>query len=127
MVDQEPPLEKRNKDQQKQSALAGCFLSVEGDRIENNSLYTNFEKGITVTQEIFDLGRYTRTQLQEALTCPLNRDMTRREHECDDWELFRHPEWLMRHYLENGGAIAFASRRADFVRQVEVPEEDYMI
>ncbi len=80
-----------------------------------------------MTQEIFDLGRYTRTQLQEALTCPLNRDMTRREHECDDWELFRYPEWLMSHYLENGGAKAFASRRAEFVRLVEVPEEDYAI
>ena len=80
-----------------------------------------------MTKITFDLRRYTRAQMVEALTCPLNRDMTRREHSCDDWELFKHPEWLMWHYHENGGPIAFAARRVEFVRVVEIPDEDFQI
>ena len=50
-------------------------------------------------------------QVIEALTCPLNRAMTMVERSCDEWTLFKHPEWLVQHYIENGGATAFAACR----------------
>jgi len=98
--------------------------------IGGNSLYKSFEKGIVMIQEVFDLKRYLHCQSLDALLCPINREMTRREHECDDWALLKNPGWLMIHYEANGGAVAFAKRRAEFIRKVEVPdipEEDYMI
>jgi len=63
-------------------------------------------------------------QIVEALTCPVNRDMTRVEHSCDDRELFHHPEWLIAHYITNGGAIAFAKRREEANNN---PEPEYII
>jgi hypothetical protein len=50
-------------------------------------------------------------QVVEALTCPINRMSTMIEHSCNEWTLFEHPEWLISHYVENGGAAAFAKRR----------------
>ena len=52
-------------------------------------------------------------QLVEALTCPVNRYATMVEHSCDEWELFHHPDWLVMHYVENGGAEAFAKKRSN--------------
>jgi len=60
-------------------------------------------------------------QIVEALTCPLNRAMTMREHSCNEMDLFNHPEWLIKHYIENGGAVAFAKKRSP------QPEPEYMI
>jgi hypothetical protein len=50
-------------------------------------------------------------QAVEALTCPVNRFATMREHSCNEYELFLHPEWLIEHYAKYGGAEAFAKRR----------------
>ncbi len=80
-----------------------------------------------MTITVFDLRSYTNAQWVEALTCPINRHGTREKHRCDDWELFKHPKWLVEHYHENGGPVAFARRRAEFVRTVEVPDDDYQI
>lgn len=70
----------------------------------------------------FDLRKYTRAQIVDAISCPCNRHCTRVEHSCDDFELYKHPEWLLHHYIENGGAIAFAKRRKEFEREIEEPE-----
>ena len=58
-------------------------------------------------------------QLVEALTCPVNRFSTMREHSCDEWELFNNPGWLIAHYIEFGGAEAHALLRK--VRQASLP------
>ena len=58
-------------------------------------------------------------QLVEALTCPVNRFSTMREHSCDEWELFKNPGWLIAHYIEFGGAEAHAILRK--VRLVSLP------
>lgn len=71
---------------------------------------------------IFDFKKYELKQILEAVTCPINRHGTREEHGCDDWELFRHPELLIKHFVENGGAAAFAKRRAEFEREIEIPD-----
>lgn len=62
-------------------------------------------------------------QIVEALTCPLNRTMTMVEHSCDEMELFHHPEWLVSHYVANGGAIAFAERRKEQIEFNEIEPE----
>ena len=70
----------------------------------------------------FDNHQYKDDQIIEALTCPVNRHCTRVEHNCDDWELFKHPEWLMMHFIENGGAKEFTKRRGNkkyWVKQEE--------
>jgi hypothetical protein len=73
--------------------------------------------------KIFDARRFMLDQVIVALTCPINRDCTRKEHQCDDWELFKHPDWLIRHFIENGGAEAFARRREEYYQEQEVPDE----
>ena len=62
---------------------------------------------------LFDAQRYNQDQVVEALTCPVNRHCTRVEHNCDDWELFQHPEWLLDHFITNGGAVAFSKHREE--------------
>jgi hypothetical protein len=61
----------------------------------------------------FDQHRYTDDQIIDALTCPVNRHCTRVEHNCDDWELYKNPEWLLQHYIGCGGAAEFAKRRGN--------------
>lgn len=78
-------------------------------------------------KKIFDLQKYRIQQIVESLNCPINRHCTRVEHNCDDWELFKHPDWLLTHFIEQGGAREFAKRRAEFEREVEEFEEDYQI
>ena len=68
---------------------------------------------------VFDLAAYTRDQLIDAMTCPLNRHATRVEHGCNDFDLHKHPEWLMEHYIRCGGAKAFEKRRGEYVRTCE--------
>lgn len=65
----------------------------------------------------FDLRRYTRAQIVDALTCPVNRHAVRTHYRWDDWELYRHPEVLLRWYIEHGGAKEFAKRRKEFERE----------
>lgn len=70
----------------------------------------------------FDNHKYKDDQVIEALTCPVNRHCTREEHNCDDWVLFERPEWLMDHYITNGGAKAFAKRRGNKEYWVKLEE-----
>lgn len=51
------------------------------------------------------------SQIVEACLCPINRYATMVEHSCDEYELFRHPDWLIMHYIENGGAKKHAELR----------------
>ncbi|MEI6528467.1 MAG: hypothetical protein WCO10_02225 [bacterium] len=62
----------------------------------------------------FNVEQYNLAQVVDAMTCPVNRHATRAEHNCDDWELYKHPEWLFNHYIKHGGALEFAKRRAEF-------------
>jgi hypothetical protein len=59
----------------------------------------------------FKMLKYNQDQIVDALTCPVNRHCTRVEHGCDDWEMYKHPEWLLEHYIRCGGAKEFAKRR----------------
>ncbi|MCC7004420.1 hypothetical protein IT397_00670 [Candidatus Nomurabacteria bacterium] len=70
---------------------------------------------------VFDMERYQLKQIVEALTCPVNRHATRVEHNCGDEELFQHPEWLIQHFIREGGAKEFAKRREKFMKEIEVP------
>ncbi|MFA6314900.1 MAG: hypothetical protein WC648_00835 [Candidatus Paceibacterota bacterium] len=70
-----------------------------------------------------DIQAFLFRQTMVALTCPINRHGTRVEHNCDDWALWYHPEYLINHFVENGGAAAFAARRAEFLKEVFVPDE----
>ena len=68
----------------------------------------------------FNLKKYLDRQTIEAITCPVNRHATRVAHNCDDWELFKHPKWLLENIIQNGGAAAFAKRRNEFLQEVEI-------
>jgi len=72
----------------------------------------------------FNFNKYNLDQIIESLTCPVNRHCTRVEHNCDDWELFKNPEWLIRHFTDNGGAVAFARHREEKKYWIEV-EDNY--
>ena len=74
-----------------------------------------------VKHKVLNIKKYNHDQLVDMLTCPLNRNGTREEHSCDDWELYKHPEWLVEHYLKHGGAEHWAKRRAEY--EVEIDDE----
>lgn len=77
---------------------------------------------------IFDIRHYSHAQIVDALTCPVNRHMTRVEHDCNDQDLYENPEWLLAHYVKHGGAKAFAKRRKEFERQVFTEDDiEYII
>jgi len=46
------------------------------------------------------------------------------EHGCNETELFAHPEWLINHYIEKGGAVAFAQRRKDALDPEPAPDPE---
>ena len=71
----------------------------------------------------FDQKGFLYRQTIEAITCPINRHWTRVRYRCDDWGLFRNPNWLIIHYIENGGAEEFAKHRPTFLREIEIPDE----
>lgn len=73
-------------------------------------------KGMANKPPIFDMSQYSREQIMEALNCPVNRHCTRVEHDCDDWDLQKNPNWLVKHFIDNGGAVAFAQKRKEFIR-----------
>jgi hypothetical protein len=87
-------------------------------------LFKQFSKGNFMTKLVFDNAGFLRTQLVEALTCPLNRHGTRVEYNCDDWGLFQNPQWLIFHFIENGGAAEFAKRRDNFFIEIEVSDQE---
>ena len=66
--------------------------------------------------------KYTWDQIVDALTCPLNRHATRCEHNCDDWELHKHPEWLIDHYIKHGGADYWATKREQYMEEDNAEE-----
>ncbi|MEK9177858.1 MAG: hypothetical protein AAB777_01920 [Patescibacteria group bacterium] len=72
---------------------------------------------------IFDQRGFLQKQIFDALLCPINRHFTRTEHGCDDWGLWRNPQWLVEHYINNGGAVEFAKHRAEFFLEMETPDE----
>lgn len=67
----------------------------------------------------FDIARYKLDQIVEALTCPINRHATCVKHNCDDNYLHEHPELLINHYNDHGGAEAYARHRNEFVSLCE--------
>ena len=71
----------------------------------------------------FNDAKYNIDQICDALLCPLNRHYTRIEHNCNDWDLYRHPEWLLEHYIANGGAVRFAKHREEKEYWIEKEEE----
>jgi hypothetical protein len=73
-------------------------------------------------KKVFNFKKYTQDQIIDALTCPLNRHATRVEHNCDDWELHKHPEWLINHYIKCGGAEYWATKREQYIEEREVDE-----
>ena len=70
----------------------------------------------------FNQHKYLDDQVIEALTCPVNRHCTRVEHNCDDWTLFKNPNWLLEHFIAHGGAVAFAAHREE--KQYWIEQED---
>jgi len=73
--------------------------------------------------EVFNTRRYAQAQMIEALTCPVNRHMTRVERGCTNQDLFENPDWLLDHYIRFGGAKAFEKRRSEFETEVLTEEE----
>jgi hypothetical protein len=72
---------------------------------------------MTTKKPLLDLTRYTLEQILIMCLCPVNRWATKEEHGwCSDNDLMEHPEWLFNHFEKNGGAEAFAKRRAEFTR-----------
>ena len=61
--------------------------------------------------------------LIDPLTCPITRQGTRVEHDCDDWDLWRNPNLLLEHYIKNGGATAFARKREEFLSRTAALNE----
>ena len=88
---------------------------------------------ITVV-DFFDQASYSREQITIALLCPLNRWATKKKwserlgRTVDDNDLFKNPNWLVEHFIENGSAEEFAKRRPEFLRKreikVQVPDPD---
>jgi hypothetical protein len=71
----------------------------------------------------FDFRRYELKQIIEAINCPVNRHATREEHKCDDWYLHENPHLLVIHFVEKGGAVEFAKRRAEFLSLCELSDD----
>lgn len=85
---------------------------------------------------VFDQSRYNFEQKAIALNCPINRMATKEEYyrklqrDITDWDLFDHPDWLMQHFIENGGAVEFEKRRNEFFKRMKIglqPEPEYSI
>ena len=65
----------------------------------------------------FNLHKYNDDQVIEALTCPINRHAVRTKYGVDDWWLHDHKDVLIMHWIQNGGAVAFAQRRKEYEQE----------
>ncbi len=82
---------------------------------------------IVVIKRVLNQGVYLTIQKVDAIGGESNRHGTRVEHNCDDRELARHPEWLMEHYIEHGGAKWAAEQFRDKLWvDVEIPLHIYL-
>jgi hypothetical protein len=61
--------------------------------------------------------KYNHDQIVDALLCPLNRFATMVEHSCNEYDLHKHPEWLLEHYVRCGGAVYWASKREQYMEE----------
>ncbi|MEI6420373.1 MAG: hypothetical protein WCO30_01945 [bacterium] len=94
----------------KLACKAGCAKSVDPN-FENltpqlGTISTRFVR--------FDNLRHNKALVLDALTHPINRHATRVKYSWDDWDLFRHKDSLITHYTQNGGAVEFEKRWAEF-------------
>ena len=76
--------------------------------------------GIVLTdsekEELFDfIESRNGKQIAESFLCPVNRHATREEHKCsdEDFVVGNNYNRLIMHYLQNGGAKAFALKRKE--------------
>ena len=77
---------------------------------------------VVVIKKALNLNVYLDIQKADAIGSELNRNGTREEHKCDDRELLRHPEWLIQHYIDYGGAKWAADKfRNKLYVDVEIP------
>lgn len=53
------------------------------------------------------------SQIVEACLCPVNRHAVRTKYGWNDWDLFKNPDVLIMHYIENGGAKKNAEQRKE--------------
>ena len=112
--------------------MVTCEIGYDVYYLDSLSLFGEIDskhrgKETIVGTKVFDHIAFMQRQTIDALTCPVNRDWTRREHQCDDWMLYQHPDWLIEHYIRNSGAVEFAKHRADFFWEIETPDRDYEI
>jgi hypothetical protein len=74
-----------------------------------------------------DTGAYTQAQRADCALSLKNRHGTRVEHACDDRTLEEHPEWLIQHYIEHGGAVWAAEKlRPRYLKDIEIPVHVYV-
>jgi hypothetical protein len=82
---------------------------------------------VVVIKKALNLKVYLDIQKVDAIGSELNRNGTREEHKCDDVELLRHPEWLIQHYIDYGGARWAADKFRDKLYiDVEIPLHIYI-
>lgn len=72
----------------------------------------------------FNTHKYNDDQIIEAVTHPINRHAVRVKFGVDDWWLYDHPEELIKHWSENGGAIEFAKRRQLYEQEGDDNEKE---
>lgn len=65
-------------------------------------------------------------QVQQAFLDPLNRFGTMQEHRCNEYDLYLHPDWLIVHYIQFGGAVAFAEEREKQLALAKLVPEYYI-
>ena len=75
-----------------------------------------------VTKKL-NLRKYTHDQMVDALLCPLNRFATTQEHSCNEYDLHKHPEWLLEHYVRCGGAKYWESKREQYMEEQDELEK----
>ena len=81
-----------------------------------------------VVVKSIDTGAYLLAQKADAVLSRENRHGTREEYRCDDRTLEEHPEWLIKHYIEHGGAVwAAKALRHRYMKDFEIPVHVYLL